>query len=506
MKRIVSNTIALLVSLLISSQLFASDLCDKQGAIVSNITVDTKHVIRKQVPRALFGFNIPWYAFQNGLQLAGQAKPELLDWLKPFEGALYRYPGGSPSNTFDWKNSVRPSRQRQASHFEYGQRFKPEFGYDEFFKFVAQVDGQSIVTLNLVGPYQEQRSAAWVGQDAEQFVDWVLNRSSLKCIGELGCQLQYLELGNELDWTPYLWSSKTYLSRINQVLKYTKNKVPLDAWVVSGKSAPWDAQNRKEGYKRYNTNLSRQLPKAIKKLAYHPYYDGNSIPVAMRYTDDYFDVWKQNRPSATIMMTEHARWPHVPKDGDWKKNWYQATGLGGAISTSDFILTLIPDQRVSSAVWHSLGTMGPWQLIRQSQHDDKLYPSPVYWGMLTLRKAFLQDVIAVEPNKIKGHYHGGYDQHFSAMKSHDSKSFLGVNRSNKPMKATITWLGDSIHLAAGYLRITNQNDVSEIDDNDDAHQNRVTMKTHYLPHVVKQNKSKLCIPARSIFSLVIESN
>ena len=43
---------------------------------------------------------------------AGRVEDEAVKWLQAFPGAVYRYPGGTESNYFDWKSAVGPKEQR----------------------------------------------------------------------------------------------------------------------------------------------------------------------------------------------------------------------------------------------------------------------------------------------------------------------------------------------------------------------------------------------------------
>ncbi|MBV5336470.1 MAG: hypothetical protein J0653_00185, partial [Deltaproteobacteria bacterium] len=103
----------------------------------------------------------------------------------------------------------------------------------------------------------------------------------------------------------------------------------------------------------------------------------------MKFVNAFAKTWTDARPDAKLFITEHARWPTVPKVGVWRDNWYQATSLGGSISSVDFLITMMNTNAAAAANWHALGNSGPWNLIRVSKVDDKLYPSPVYWGLRT---------------------------------------------------------------------------------------------------------------------------
>ena len=490
-----------LFSLLVVNTTSAAELCDSGKATTMDIVVNTNHVTRAAVPPQLFGFNMPWHAFQLGLQESGVVKPALIDWLKPFKGALYRYPGGSPSNEFDWKNSIKPIAERQAMHYEYNQEYIPEFGYAEFLSFLQQVNGRAVVTLNMVGPRFQASSPEEVGVDAVQFVNWMQNESSARCVGIANCPIQYLELGNELDWS-HSWTGEMYSTRANHVIAAVGDKVPAKSWIANGKTAPWDnpANFKREHFDQFNKAVAAKLPTNIENIAYHPYYDGITVPNATQYSDAYYAVWKARRKSAAVIVTEHARWPSKPLVGPWNDRWYEATGQGGAISSADYILSVLPDEKIRGATWHSLGVLGPWQLIHWDKKENTLYPSPVYWGMRTLRDAFLTDTLEISPAiQTGGGYRGGYSMRLVAMQGDGKLSLLGINRSNRPVMINTNWLGKLSTGSTITMRYTSA--LPEI-DNDDTNKTRVVMKTTQLKGPNTATKLSICVPANAVFSVI----
>ncbi len=136
--------------------------------------------------------------------------------------------------------------------------------------------------------------------------------------------------------------------------------------------------------------------------------------------------------------------PRCPPSGQWKDNWYEATSLGGAISSADFLLGLMPMRAVAAANWHALATVGPWQLVRVDRSSDKLIPSPVYYGMSVLRQAYLDHVVRVDYKPTQdANYSGRYDQRIVAMRSACRRrvSLLAVNRSPHPVTLQVEWAG-----------------------------------------------------------------
>ena len=294
--------INLLIILLFSTNVNAYEQCTANSQQM-NITVNTNHIIRHAVPKEMFGFNVPWHSFEGGYMVSGAPRPELIEFLKPFSGALYRYPGGSPSNVFSWENSILPVSERKKQLYEYDQYYSPILGYDEFLRFIKEVNGKAILTLNLVGNYPHIDSPEAIGNDAHKFVDWLRNKSPVKCVGTPSCAIEYLELGNELDWSPYNWTGDYYSARAKAVIDSVGDTIPSKVWIANGKTAP----SSENDILKFNNKVADNLSKIVANIAIHPYYDGNPIPVAMGYLNLFYATWSKYNPNASVIITEHGR-------------------------------------------------------------------------------------------------------------------------------------------------------------------------------------------------------
>jgi alpha-N-arabinofuranosidase len=480
--------------------------CEQPDALKLRATVTADQVQRANAPRELFGFNVPWRDFQMGyLQGDGEVRSELIELLKPFKGALYRYPGGTPSNWFDWGDATRgPREKRIALHADYERYAKADFGPDEFARFVQAVDGRAILTLNLMGPYKKPLPATGLKGPSRQFAEVVKSTPGFGCAGGKGCRVMALELGNELDWEPYKIGAAEYVQRAEAARAEVNDVLPDAVWVAHGRSAPWGLAA--EDTAAFNKELARALAPRVQGFAIHPYYDGIDVPSAIGYVRSFGDTWKAVRPDAQVYVTEHARWPAEPPKGSkakWQDNWYQASGLGGAISTADFMLALMPMTYVAAANWHALATQGPWQLVRRDTGSNRLFASPIYWGMRVLRDAYLDDVVKLEYQPTKAaRYGGGYDQRLVAMRGADGRvSVLGINRAQQPMALDIDWAGAKRRASGrAQLRFITAENTSI--DNDAAQPRKVEMQTQAASVAADRKRSSWCVPPRSVFSIV----
>lgn len=484
------------IILLSSSNSLAESCPIKSDEVIVNI--DVSKTLRADIPLQLFGFNVPWSDFQKAYFDNGAVKADVIEWLKPFTGAVYRYPGGNLSNWFDWRSSVGPIASRPMIYADFGRKFRVDFGLTEFAQFVKDVDGKAIYTINLTNGSNNINSIGQATIDALDLLSFVKNSSVFKCVGGDGCPLIGWELGNELDWAPNNLSASDYAAKSSIVVKSATSEYPEINWIASGKTAPWDSKSK--SFQSFNENILNDAPKNVESLSIHPYYDGINIPAAVQYINNYASTLKNVGRTGSVFITEHARWPSMPLSGKWRDNWDQATNLGGAISTSDFILALIDVESVRAANWHALGLSGPWKLFDVNTKNGTLYPTPVYWGMRVLREAILLDSVSVKYNdSYKSIYSGNYSIRLVATTTKDRSkiSVLGVNRSPFHRKISFARSDTSAKtISEGYiLEISGESLDSQ---NTTEQPGKILMKKRAIP----KSNEYACISPLSVFAIV----
>lgn len=481
------------------------------------ISVDTGSVARSAVPASLFGFNVPWMNFQRGYWRVDQVRPEVIEWLKPFSGAVYRYPGGEVSNWFEWEKAVGPVGSRVAQYTNFGPT-KAEFGFDEFLDFVKAVHGVPLVTVNLKGT----KGAAWDDNEATRSnAEWVrysvqregaavAGSSSRFCQEGRKCPVEWWELGNELDWGKGAWTPEQYVKRAGAVGRAMKEVDPAIKLIAHTATSPW-------GVKQSFGAKTREFDNAVGKglggisygYAYHPYYDGINIPEVNRYMERAINglaTASSAAGSPPVFITEHGRWPNRPAFGEWQTVWGKTGNLGGAVSTADYLLTQLMIPNVRAAMWHSLGARGPWQLFYLDSNTDELYPNAVYWGLRVLRNGLLDDVLKGEvssPNTTG--YGGGYDVRAVFMRERTGArySLMTTNRSGTDQKAHLVipnWAGRQFKARQYYVT-----GGSDSDANVTEAKTRVTMRDRSL--IVQfdaKGRAAINLPRYSVSSVVIE--
>lgn len=165
--------------------------------------------------RALLGTNIQWVHRGDTLLDSGdqfdQRKLKLIDLLAP---TLVRYPGGSHTDVFDWRNSIGPLKTRKSNiSFFSGRPEKVHFGAPELLRLCRQIGAQPVISLNVI-----TQSTA----ELEPWIDYLADNAPP--------QVAHWEVGNE----PYLEPDEQptlkmkpaeFANRANAAIRLLRKKV-----------------------------------------------------------------------------------------------------------------------------------------------------------------------------------------------------------------------------------------------------------------------------------------
>lgn len=393
------------------------------------ITVTDRSI--KALHPQFFGFNLEWIGFQEDVwdSRTGAVRPEVTEALRAFPGAVYRYPGGTVANYFDWQASVGAQIQRPPRK-AVGWRppLAAQFGFREYLHFVKEVGGQPWLVANLYGDYEGERDVAVLAAAAGK---WAAEARAATQSG--APPVLRWELGNELDRDRYRWPSEKYTARALNVAEAIRAADPAARFV--GMLEDYDAQPPLSA-RNYNAATARALAALAPDYALHLYYDGKPggppIPQRLRHLCASADtVAETSGQSSAIWVTEHARWPHGRVDDpDWKKNWGETTNLEGALAVADMVIALSQTPKIEGAFLHSLaGTYGPWPLFHGTRSGLK--PSAVYWALRVLREGMLDQVLETHTtSRGDSGYAGGYDLRASVLANAKRSKFAlwAVNR------------------------------------------------------------------------------
>lgn len=470
-----------------------------------SVRADKNFVQRVNFGPAFFGFNLEWLGFQEAYWDAStrKVKPEIIEWLQPFSGAIYRYPGGTVANYFNWQDSVGPLDKRLPRKIvDWKGPFVTDFGFDEYLTFTQQVAGVPWVVANLYGVFGHENDPAEMAKQNGAWAAYARN----KLTGATG--IFRWELGNELDRSGFDWPPQKYgdIAKINAtVISNNNSNAKFVALLEDFDAYP--------GMKaaEYDRTVIEHLPSTINEFALHSYYDGKPggppIPNRLQQVCKTVSIIRSVRPNtqAKIWITEHARWPTgETTDKDWKRQWWKTTNLEAALGMGDFIIGLTQVPEVQGAMLHALGgATGPWPLFQRQTQTGMLYPSAVYWALRTLREGMLDTVLQTTTNSTnESGYPGGYDVRAVVMMDHTGAKYglWMVNRANTPQKLNIALpqlAGKTFQAQLSFVGGMNK-DATNTDDN----MQRVTQqKSSYKLNFDVSGNAIIALPPNSVSSL-----
>ncbi len=475
----------------------------------------TEAKITRLLKPSFFGFNMEWIEFQDSFlnKKTKKVHPVLVEWMKAFPGAVYRYPGGTVANNFNWMEAVGDvSLRKMQIGAEWRGPLAVRFGIDEYLSFVNQVAGQSWIVANLYGRFEGEEPIADLAKQAAMVAEHVLKANREQGVSPV---LRW-ELGNELDRGDYLWPAKKYSDRSAKIIDAIKAVIPGAKFV--GIAEDYDAQTGTSGLnaREYNNFVVSKLADNVHEYANHLYYDGgeNGPPIPDRLgqlcttLDSLQKVLPATKASnAGIWITEHARWPiGGPSDSDWQSHWPKATNLQAGISVADMMIATVQFPQIKGSFIHTLsGTVGPWPFFHEGAKGT-FHPSVIYWTLRILREAMLDEVLTTQTVSANlSNYAGGYDVRVAVLrkKNHKKYAVWAINRHAKAVTLDI-----KIPLCTGCTLLVNK---TELSGQSPKATNSIN-KNSVLPHkttetlaVNKQGYAKVSLAAYSVSTFIIDT-
>lgn len=387
--------------------------CNVQPEI--KIRGDTNITVQDSIYRTLtpqfFGFNLELIEFQNSLwnTEGGSVESGVIKLLQRFPGAIYRYPGGTVANHFDWSAAIGPiSARRSQQIVGYQEPKAVQFGPSEYLRFVKQTGGTAWYVLNLYGALNTPNTSQNLAKSAGNLAAFFDSERSK------GMPAIYRwELGNELDRGSYSWPASKYASVATEVANAVKPFLH-EAKLVS-MSQDWAHTSTNTFGVDYNSYIAAALSQVTTEFASHLYYDGAPwglpLPKLIKQLCKNLSSVQSASQNGSLWITEHGRAPlGTPADPGWKNNWPQTAGQAAAISAADMMISIAQTQQTNGAFIHSLhGTKGPWPLFHK-RTDGVIYPSAVYWALVLLRETLLDKVLVSAISTLNDAKNGvGYD-------------------------------------------------------------------------------------------------
>ncbi|GAA5169793.1 hypothetical protein [Viridibacterium curvum] len=412
------------------------------------IDVDSSKAARNLQP-SFFGFNVEWIEFQLSLwdSARARARAELVDALKAFPGAVYRYPGGGDgaANHVNWREAEQPRGDRKKSaRAGWTPPIAFDFGPDEYLDFVAEVGGTAWYIANLYGREQGEQPSSVMASEASALAAKLAAR---RTAGKPS--VFRWELGNELDRHTVRWRPEKLTQVARDVALAIRAVDAKSTFVISQQEYP---AMSKEGFTsaQYNRDTAARLKGLVDEYAIHIYYDGNGAqpPLPQKLLGlcaaiaDAKSVRTQDE-SVRFWITEHAQVPQGMWSGGGinKAAWKGTASLQAAVSTADMLISASQIPEVQGAYIHTLhATDGPWPMFHQSADKARLWPGAVFLATRILRESMLPVVLPTQTHsRSQSGYDGGYDTHAVAMTDEARQRYAlwAVNRSKSSATTSV---------------------------------------------------------------------
>ncbi len=423
-----------------------------------SITVSDTSMRNLRENPLLFGYNLNYYSFQGTYSYAlnrlwdkdnQKVYDEAMEVLKRSPGMVYRYPGGSPANQWEWKNCIGAVAGREEYPVAYGVDMKVYFGLDEYVQFVKDVKGIPWLQVNVepdpLAPDDTQDFEDLieycnleVGDNPNGGTDWAQVREDNGFSEPFN--IKYFELGNELDTGPDALTPQEYAAKVELYIAAAYDMDPSVILVPFAVSTP----TSEFGYGNWHMPMlgdANIVDNAqFGGLAFHPYYHDNVTN------------WKQFNMDIIADLKEFGDsfsrdWSlYITESGKWSlESTPETTGEIGALNAVDFNLSMTPSGKVKSLMLHELGRAGEggWAAFYQEDTESERLAQP-RTEATEMYNAYLKgDILEVDVeattdcalNTLLGF--DAYDVRGSAMEDSLGKRLLVTNRYTGDKSVTI---------------------------------------------------------------------
>lgn len=433
----------------------------------------------RKIEPEFFGFNLEWVGVQTSFWDADARRvlPDVVEHLKAFPGAVYRYPGGGAANHFQWNDAVGEHKSRPIRKVvNWLDPVAAEFGFDEYLSFVRSADGKPWVVLNLYGTKGGETSPDALLDSAKAWVDYAKARE----LAGADSVMRW-ELGNELDRGPKKsWPPDKYVRIASLFGQGIKSAHPTAKTVAILQD--WKAQTF-HTVSGYNRHVMAGLRDVTAEFSHHFYFDA---PPPSREVPHRFSVVCQTLDNAKrigvvnprIWITEYGRdIPHAYDNSPgWRRNWPKTMNLEAALGVADAVILATQIPEIAGMFAHGISaTKGPWPMLHAGR-NGKLHASTVFQALRLLREEMLPVVRETHVRSAnRSGYAGGYDLRAAVMSNveRDRHAVWAVNRAAHAIKVELAipgLAGRAVEARHRYLSDDN------LEANNYASANRVPVK------------------------------
>jgi alpha-N-arabinofuranosidase len=199
--------------------------------------------VQRRIPRTLFGTNLEWFNYADGIcGPDGSIDPEWLALARNQGIDNVRFPGGTLSDFYHWRDGIGPVDERPVKEHPTDTGSSPNiFGTPELIRFCRAINAQPLITVN-AGTADAAEAAAWVAycnqpSNPERAADGLPAPANIK-LWEIGNEL-YLP-GNPTDKKIITVPPEVYADRFLKFAAAMRKVDPTIKLMAIGTANPTD--------------------------------------------------------------------------------------------------------------------------------------------------------------------------------------------------------------------------------------------------------------------------
>jgi len=372
----------------------------------------------------LFGLHSLWWGTQADLVQADGSNYAAFNTFLKNTGGVIRF-GGAADEVSYKACSGAASARTAVKAVDWAGPMVCKYGLPEYVATVKANGGDTTWTVaNLAGVNFKLFTTDELTAEAKGAASYVKAQAPTLT--------RYWELGNELERGAYKWSPEFIAARASTAAKAIRSVDPDAKLVVPliEFDASWQPTK-----KVFNERLLRAMTQPVNGIAYHLYYDGPpsgpTIPTQLANVTDGAKLFNTVfGTTASVWVTEHARWPQGESLPNWSDYWYRSSDMDGLIGTTDFMLAASQVPELAGLMLHGVRA-GPWNVFDKVKDQAPTLTGigMLYTNLSAAKPALRMQTLTTSANVSQ--YKAGYDLRAGAFKTADKKtmSIWYINRN-----------------------------------------------------------------------------
>lgn len=319
------------------------------------------------------GFNLGIVPFEKSFwnNNTKRIDEELLNKLKTMPGMIYRYPGGSVANRFEYTEAIGEKRKYQKLA-DWIDPYQVAFGPYEYMDFIRYVGGAAWLVLNVSDTVKNDVIDYKKINQLMLVLDDFIKKKPIKAI----------ELGNELYLRKHMINGREYAKKIIPYIQIIQRKYP-DVNIIVGLQGFDSGSVRANDF---NEQVLSYLQNYETGYSLHYYFDGPPggppVDAAIRNIKKTINLIQKINvdKDPQIWITEYGRWPGGKVDSKgWSDLWPRAENHDAALSLANFVLSAVYIRNIKGFLIHSLGGVkGPWRMFKRNTSTGSMLETDIF--------------------------------------------------------------------------------------------------------------------------------